>query len=146
MLFHELTVGRVLHAGPRDVTEREIVQFAERYDPQPFHIDPAAAAGGRWKGVIASGWMTCAIAMELVARHILSGSETIGSPGVERVEWPAPVRPGDRLRLTTTVLESRISRSGKVGVIRWRWELHNQHEELVLRLVGTSLFDVTQSP
>jgi len=143
MVYRELTPGRIIQGGPRVVTEREIVEFAERYDPQPFHTDPKAAAASRWNGLIASGWMTCAIAMELVARDILPGSESTGSPGVEAIEWPAPVRPGDRLELTVTVLESRISSSGKTGIVRWRWELHNQHRTLVLRLVGTSFFDVT---
>jgi len=142
MRFAELTPGRVFEAGPRLLTEREIVEFATRYDPQPFHTDPVAAAASRWKGLIASGWQTCAIAMELVSRNILAGSESSGSPGVERIEWLGPVRPGDELRLTVTVLESRISSSGRTGVVRWRWELANQLGAFVLRLVGTSLFDV----
>ncbi len=146
MRFHQLTAGLVLHGGPREVTEQEIVEFARRYDPQPFHTDPALAAAGRWKGLIASGWHTCAIGMELMAREILAGSESAGSPGVERVEWPAPVRPGDRLRLTVTVLETRISSSGRIGIVRWRWELHNQADQPVLRLVATSFFDVSGPP
>jgi len=141
MRFEELVAGRVITAGPREVTEREIVEFASRYDPQPFHTDPEWARTSRWGGLIASGWMTCAIAMELVARHILAGSESIGSPGVEGVEWLAPVRPGDRLSLRVTVLESRVSSSGRNGVVRWRWELDNQAGATVFRMVGTSLFE-----
>jgi len=141
MRFEELTVGRVITAGPREVTEREIVEFASRYDPQPFHTDPEWAKASRWGGLIASGWMTCAIAMELVARNILVGSGSIGSPGVEGVEWLAPVRPGDRLSLRVTVLESRVSSTGRSGVVRWRWELDNQTGTTVSRLVGTSLFE-----
>jgi acyl dehydratase len=143
--FDELTTGRTFTVGRREVTEAEIVEFARRYDPQPFHIDPAEAARSRWGGLIASGWMTCGIAMDLVVREILPGSNSIGSPGVDKVEWPAPVRPGDVLALTVSVLESRISSSGKVGIVRWRWELTNQADVLVLRLIGTSLFDVTRS-
>jgi len=145
MRFAELAPGRTIQVGSRVVTAEEIVAFATRYDPQPFHLDPAAAAASRWGGLIASGWMTCGIAMELVAREILAGSESIGSPGVERIEWPAPVRPGDRLALKVTVLESRISSSGRVGIVRWQWELFNQVEVLVLRLVGTSFFEVSGS-
>jgi acyl dehydratase len=143
--FDELTTGRTFTVGRREVTEAEIVEFARRYDPQPFHIDPVAAARSRWGGLIGSGWMTCGIAMDLVVREILPGSNSIGSPGVDKVEWPAPVRPGDVLALTVSVLESRISSSGKVGIVRWRWELTNQADVLVLRLIGTSLFDVTRS-
>ena len=142
MEFSELAPGWTFHGGPREVTEPEIIEFASRYDPQPFHIDPAAAAAGRWGGLIASGWMTCGIAMDLVVRGILTGSRSIGSPGVESIEWPAPVRPGDQLSLTVTVVESRVSSSGKIGIVRWRWELHNQSEVLVLRLIGTSLFEL----
>jgi acyl dehydratase len=146
--FNGLTVGRTIKAGPREVTEREIIDFALRYDPQRFHTDPAWAAESRWGGLIASGWMTCAIAMELVARNILTGSESIGSPGLEQIEWPAPVRPGDQLWLTVTVLTSRVSSSGRTGIVRWRWELHNQSDVLVLRMTGVSMFEVrlTESP
>ncbi|MEO8449786.1 MAG: MaoC family dehydratase [Gemmatimonadota bacterium] len=145
MRFEEMTVGRMIRGGTRDVSEQEIIEFARRYDPQPFHIDPVRAAASRWGGLIASGWMTCGIAMELVAREILEGSDSLGSPGVEQIEWPAPVRPGDRLRLTVTVVESRISSSGTIGIVKWRWELHNQADGLVLRLLGTSFFEVGPS-
>jgi acyl dehydratase len=73
MQFEELTAGRVIKAGPRVVTQQEIVEFAERYDPQPFHVDAAAAAAGPWGGLIASGWMTCGIAMRCCCQH-LNGS------------------------------------------------------------------------
>jgi len=136
----ELTQGRVFTLGPREVTEAEIIEFATKYDPQPFHLDPASASGARWGGVIASGWMTCAIAMELVARHILAGSDAVGSPGVESLEWPGPVRPGDHLTLIVTILEARPSRSGKHRLVRWRWEGVNQEGAPVLRLTTTSLF------
>src|SRR5579862_3739040 len=138
MQFEELTVGRVIESGPREVTEAEIIEFASRYDPQPFHTDLEVAKAGRFGGLTASGWMTCAIAMELVDRAILLDSTSNGSPGVEKVEWKHPVRPGDALRLRVTVLESRISSSKRTGVIVWRWELFNQADVLVLNLVGTS--------
>jgi acyl dehydratase len=67
--------------------------------------------------------MTCLIAMELAVSAVLAGSNSIGSPGIEQLQWETPVRPGDSLRLCITVLESRISSSGAVGIVRWRWEL-----------------------
>jgi acyl dehydratase len=140
--FQELSVGQVVEVGPRDVTEDEIIAFATRYDPQPFHTDPVIARASRWGGLIASGWMTCSIAMELVVRGILQDSESYGSPGVEAIEWTHPVRPGDSLRLRATVLDLRVSSSKHTGIARIRWELLNQHAILVLRLVGTSLFAV----
>ena len=142
MQFEQFLKGTVLRAGPRAVAEQEIIEFARRYDPQPFHVDPERAAASRWRGLIASGWMTCAIAMELAVRHILDGSGSIGSPGIDELRWENPVRPGDELTLTLTVLESKLSGSGRTGVVRSRWELHNQNGERVLSLVGTSLFDV----
>jgi acyl dehydratase len=141
MKFEQLTAGAVFRAGEHEVTEEEIIDFARRYDPQPFHIDRALAAASRWGGVISSGWMTCGIAMRLAVDHLFEGSNSIGSPGVEQLQWENPVRPGDRLRLCATVLESRISSSGKVGIVRWRWELTNQSGARVLNLVATSFFD-----
>ena len=143
MRFEDFVAGATLRAGPRAVTEDEIVEFASRYDPQPFHVNREQAAASRWGGLIASGWMTCGIAMELAVRHILGDSESLGSPGLDELKWEKPVRPGDALELTVTVLESRVSGSGRTGVIRWRWELHNQRDERVLSLVATSLFDVS---
>jgi acyl dehydratase len=80
--------------------------------------------------------------MELTAQHVLAGSTSFGSPGVDEVRWATPVRPGDKLTLTVTVLESRISSSGRVGIVRWRWELHNQRGDQVLSLLATSLFEL----
>ncbi|MBS0393926.1 MAG: MaoC family dehydratase [Proteobacteria bacterium] len=142
MRFVQLIPGAVITAGPREVTEPEIVEFARRYDPQPFHVDRERAAASRWGGLIGSGWLTCGIAMDLAVRHILDGSESIGSPGLDELRWENPVRPGDSLTLTVTVLDSKVSASGRTGVVRWRWELHNQRAERTLCLIATSLFDV----
>jgi acyl dehydratase len=144
MKFTELTAGTVIETEAREVTEDEIVEFAKRYDPQPFHIDRERAAESRWGGLISSGWMTCSVAMELVVRRVLADSESIGSPGVEKLEWLQPVRPGDRLRVIVSVLESRVSKSGHIGVIRWEWEVRNQTETVVLKLAATSLFDISK--
>jgi acyl dehydratase len=143
--FADFIPGAVFRVGPRTVTEEEIVEFARRYDPQPFHIDKQRAAAGRWGGLISSGWLTCSVGMELAVR-VLDGAGSIGSPGVEQLQWESPVRPGDVLSLCITVLESRISSSGSVGVVRWRWELTNQTGVRVLNLIATSLFDIHGSP
>jgi acyl dehydratase len=142
MKFAELTVGSKLLAGPRLVSEAEIIEFARRYDPQPFHIDPEAAAASRWNGIISSGWLTCSVAMELAVQSLLRDSDSLGSPGLEKIEWPHPVRPGDALSLTITVLEARRSSSGRVGIARCQWEMRNQRDVVVLGMVGTSLFDL----
>jgi acyl dehydratase len=142
MKFQDIVVGAVHRAGPRAVGEAEIVEFARRYDPQAFHVDPAAAAATRWRGLIASGWMTCAIAMELAVGSVLVDSDSFGSPGVEALRWERPVRPGDQLSLTVTVLEKRVSAAGATGIVRWQWALENQRAERVLSMTATSFFDV----
>jgi acyl dehydratase len=142
MKFAEFKPEMQIECGSHLVTEDEILSFAKKYDPQLFHVDVAQAQAGRWNGLIASGWMTCCIAMDLVVRRVLEGSESFGSPGVEELRWENPVRPGDTLRVSVTVLESRVSSSGRNGIVRWRWDVHTQRSQRVLTLIATSLFDV----
>ena len=142
MRFAELTVGRVIETRERSVTTEEIIAFASRYDPQWFHTDLDRAATGRWSGLIASGWMTCAIGMELAVEAVLAGSESFGSPGIDQLRWLEPVRPGDALRLRLEVLEARRSSSGRTGIVNWQWRLSNQAARPVLEMIATSLFDL----
>ncbi len=141
MRFATFQPGMVIETGPRPVSAEEIVEFASRYDPQWFHTDPQRAGGSRWNGLIASGWHSCAIAMELAVGSMLKDSESFGSPGIEELQWLEPVRPGDALRLRAEVLESRRSASGRTGSVRARWELWIQNDVKVLSLIGTTLFD-----
>ena len=143
--FEDYHVGLVDEFGEITVTAEEIVEFASRYDPQTMHVDPEGAARGPMGGLIASGWHTCAIAMRLVSDGPLKGSQSMGSPGLAYLKWPTPVRPGDTLRLQAHVLESGPSKSGRVGVLRWRWLLLNQTNDTVLDMEATSLFDLTQA-
>lgn len=144
MQFADLKPGMVITRGPRAVTAEEIVEFAARYDPQWFHLDAERARQSRWNGLIGSGWMTCAIAMQLAVTGVLSDSDSIGSPGLEYLKWPNPVRPGDQLELRMEVLGSRVSRSSGLGIVRWRWLLSTQHGATVLDLIATSLFQIEQ--
>jgi acyl dehydratase len=139
--FADFSVGQLIEAGPYRIDEESIIDFATQFDPQFFHVNKPAAEAGRWHGLIASGWHTCSIAMRLVVDHILRDSESCGSPGLEHIKWPAPVRPGDLLHLKVTVLDVRRSRSGRYGIIRWQWHLSNQQQQIVLDLIATSLFD-----
>ena len=144
MKFAEFHAGQRIEAGPYAVTEAQVQQFAEAHDPQWFHTDPAAAATGRFGGLIASGWHTCAIAMRLIANGALQGSESFASPGVAQVRWPHPVRPGDSLRLRATVTEARRSSTRPaLGVVNWRWQLFKGQGSEVLDLRATSLFDLS---
>ncbi|MBU3739167.1 MAG: MaoC family dehydratase [Rhodoferax sp.] len=146
MRFADFAVGQVIHAGPHAVSEAEVLQFASAWDPQWFHTDAAAAAQGPFGGLIASGWHTCGVAMRLVADAALRGSESYASPGLAYVKWTHPVRPGDRLWLRATVLETRCARSQPtLGILRWRWQLTNQDDVQVLDLEATSLFDLARN-
>lgn len=141
MKFAQFHAGQLIEAGPYLVTEDELLQFANAYDPQWFHTDAKAAAEGPFGGLIASGWHTCGIAMRLVAQAALEGSESFASPGLDYVKWPNPVRPGDSLRLVAEVIEARRSeKRPTLGILRWQWRLINQRQQIVLDLSATSLF------
>jgi acyl dehydratase len=140
--FSELIPGVVIRTPPRLVTAKEMVEFASRYDSQWFHVDPVRASEGRWKGLIASGWHTCAIAMELMVQNVLSGSEAFGSSGSDSIKWLHPVRPEDTVALRFEVLRSSKSPSGRTGILLSKSELWNQNDRLVFTMQGTTLFDV----
>jgi acyl dehydratase len=147
MKFAEFAAGQVIEAGPYEVLEAEVLQFARAFDPQWFHTDPEAAKNSRFGGLIASGWHTCGIAMRLMADKALHGSESFASPGLAYIKWPHPVRPGDVLSVRATVLDARVSRSqGGMGILRWRWQMTNGQGIEVLDLEATSLFDLNLSP
>jgi acyl dehydratase len=138
--FEDYLPGAVYEYGYATVTEAEIRDFASRFDPQPIHTDPEFAAAGPFGGLIASGWHTAGIGMRLIADHYLSRVASIASPGVDELRWPAPLRPGDRVRLRATILDARPSRSKPDrGVIRTRAELINQADRTVLHLVAINL-------
>jgi acyl dehydratase len=88
--FEDFQIGEVTEIGPVSVNEEEIIEFASRYDPQPFHIDPEAAASSPFGGLIASGWHTTALFMGMFVRGILVDTASMGSPGVEEIRWTAP--------------------------------------------------------
>jgi acyl dehydratase len=146
MQFEQIQTGMIIDGGRRAVTEAEIIEFAKRYDPQWFHTDPVRAQNSRWKGLIGSGWLTCSIAMELAVKSVLGDSQSIGSPGIEQLKWLNPVRPADELELRIEVLETRLSRSGSVGIVKWRWVLTTQAAVPVLDLIATSLFQIREAP
>ena len=146
MKFAEFYPGQVIELGTYLLTQEEVLQFAQAYDPQWFHTDEAAAVQGPFGGLIASGWHTCALAMRLVADGVLKGSESYASPGLSYIKWPHPVRPGDVLCLRITVLEVRRSkRQPTLGIVRWRWQGFNSVALEVLDLEATSLFKLALS-
>lgn len=143
MKFSDLKPGMVIHHPAIVVDEAEMLAFAKAYDPQWFHLDAERAREGRWGGLIGSGWLTCALAMRMAADSVLEGSESFGSPGIEKLRWLLPVRPGDAIRLESTIDSIRTSSSrADLGIVRWTWRVFNQHDEHVLELEATSLFDL----
>jgi acyl dehydratase len=138
--FEDYVAGAVYEYGYASVSEADIIAFAERFDPQPIHTDAHFANSGPFGGLIASGWHTASLAMRLVVDHYVSRIASLASPGVDELRWPTPVRPGDSLRLRTTILETRRSRSKPDrGLIRTRAELLNQHDQIVLSLIAMNL-------
>ena len=133
MRFSEFHDAQTIELGPISVDARQIVEFAQAYDPQWFHTDPVRAEQGRWNGLIASGWQTCALAMKLVVQELLSDSESFGSPGLSYLKWTAPVRPDDKLRLRLTVLEYQGSDSARVAM---RYAVHHVEASVLAGLRG----------
>jgi acyl dehydratase len=109
--FEDYIPGAVIECGEIRVDEAEIIEFAQRFDPQEMHLDPVAAARGRFGGLIASGWHTAAMMMRLFADNFLSKVASLASPGIDELRWLQPVRPGDALRIRVSVLEAVASRT-----------------------------------
>jgi acyl dehydratase len=128
LYLEDLEAGRVFTAGPVTVTEEEIVEFARRYDPQPFHLSDKAAAKTHFGRLAASGWHTCAMAMGLIGRHVVKTEQAgLGSPGVDELRWLKPVYPGDTLTVSGTIIEKTPSRSKpQIGSFRTRTRVTNQ--------------------
>ncbi len=109
--FEDYSAGSVYEYGYLTVSAADILEFAGRFDPQPIHVDPEFAAAGPFGGIIGSGWHSAGLAMRLIADHYLSRVASLASPGVDELRWRVPLRPGDTLRLRTTIAETRPSRS-----------------------------------
>lgn len=104
--YDEVSVGECWTFGTYAVTREEILDFADQYDPQPIHTEPAAARESPFGGLIASGWHTASMTMRLIVDNYLATSGAIGSPGVDKLRWPEPVRPGDVLSVTVEPVET----------------------------------------
>ena len=139
LYLEDLKAGDVFESGEHLVTETEIVEFARRYDPQPFHLDRAAAEKSLFRGLAASGWLTAAITMKLYVAGMRLAQGSIGL-GIDDLRWLKPVRPGDTLKARSEVLSIRSSRSkpGR-GIARVRTVTTNQKGEAVQSFVATVL-------
>lgn len=139
--FEDFIPGSSATYGALPVERAEIVAFAAQYDPQPMHLDEAAAAQTLLGGLAASGWQSCAFLMRLIAEAFICDSAGMGAPGIDEVKWLRPVRPGDVLSVRHTVLEARSSQSKPDrGFVKFRFELLNQRGEVVLEQVNSIIF------
>ena len=139
--FEDLEVGRTTHFGSYEVTREEVIEFARKYDPQPFHLSDEAAAKTHFGRLAASGWHTCAMAMAVIARHVVDNEQAgLGSPGVDELRWLKPVYPGDTLSVSSTMIEAPPSRSKPdIGSFRSETTVTNQDEVPVLRFTSIVL-------
>ena len=141
MKFADFYEGQHITLDPVLVEKQAVIDFATQWDPQWFHTDEAAADNGPFSGLIASGWHTCCMAMRLVADQVLKDSESFASPGMEKLQWLQPVRPGDELTVHLFIREVRRSQKRpELGIIRWDWQVDKQNQSPVLKVDVTSMF------
>jgi acyl dehydratase len=139
--WEDFKVGERIEMGRHTFTEAQIIDFAQRFDPQPFHVDPVAAKDSFFGGLIASGWHTCSVGMRLTVDSHVNNTRSLGSPGLDNIRWLKPVRAGDTISYSRVVLESRASASRKdAGLVKSRWEAVNQNGETVMTMEGWGMF------
>jgi acyl dehydratase len=133
--LEDFSEGQVFELGEETIREEEILQFARRFDAQPFHTDPEAARRSMYGGLIASGWHTASLFMGMLVRSLLHDVASLGAGGLDELRWLKPVRPGDTLRGRLTVLGTKPStRHPERGLLTCVGELFNQNGERVLMI------------
>lgn len=139
--LEDISVGDRASFGRHEVTREEVLEFARRYDPQPFHLSDEAAARTHFGRLAASGWHTCAMTMAMLVEHMKEDPQaSLGAAGIDELRWLKPVHPGDVLRCETEVLEVTPSRSKPdMGSLRTQMTVFNQHDEPVLRFIARAL-------
>jgi acyl dehydratase len=139
--FEDIEVGRETEFGRYEVTREEVLEFARKYDPQPFHLSDEAAAKTHFGRLAASGWHTCAMTMAVIARAVVKDEQAgLGSPGVDELRWLKPVYPGDTLTVTGRILDKTPSRSKPdLGSFRTQTSVTNQDGIPVMRFTSIVL-------
>ncbi|MGF6443773.1 MaoC family dehydratase [Paraburkholderia youngii] len=139
--FEDMEVGTSHEIGKHTFTREEIVEFARKFDPQPFHLDEAAAAESPFRGLVASGWHTCSVMMGMLVRKVLADSTSMGSPGIDEIRWLKPVRVGDTITMMNVIVDKRVSQSKPDrGIVSTRWEGINQHGDTVITVRSNGMF------
>ncbi len=139
--FEDFVVGQTIELGEHTFTSESIIAFAREYDPQTMHTNPELARSSPYGGLIASGWHTAGAYMRLLVDNLISGTVSLGSPGLDHLRWLKPVRPGDVVRARIMILETTPSRSRPDrGIVRSRGEMINQHDEVVMDVEAVNFF------
>jgi acyl dehydratase len=137
--FDDVKVGDRFKSEPLQVTEKQVIEFAHKFDPQMFHLTRKSAERTIFKGLIASGWHTAAVTMRLFVQTLNFAEGAIGL-GVEELRWPNVVRPGDALTVETEIVDLRLSRSRPdYGIIRLRNVTTNQRGEIVQTMLASAM-------
>ena len=147
LYFEDLEPGTTASFGHYEVTRDEVIEFASKYDPQPFHLSDQAAAATHFGRLSASGWHTCAMVMRMLVDNMSVNRQAgLGSPGLDELRWLKPVYPGDTLRVETELLDKTASRSRpEMGSFRSAMRVYNQHDELVMSFTSIGLIRVRGS-
>jgi acyl dehydratase len=139
--WEDFKPGTVTVYGPRLVTREEIVAFAAEFDPQPMHLDEAAASATMLGGLGASGWHICCLMMRIISDGYVLDSSSMGGPGIEEARWLAPLRPGTHIRVRSTVLEARASNSRPdMGLTKFLFEVLDEADTRIMTLTTTQMF------
>lgn len=142
--YEDMDVGHHQSFGRYEVTREEVVEFASKYDPQPFHLSDEAAGKTYFGRLSASGWHTCAMTMRMLVNNMSTVQQAgLGSPGIDNLRWIKPVYPGDILRCETEVTEKRRSKSKPdLGLFKSRVQVFNQDDDMVLEMFSNGLIRV----
>ena len=143
----DYSAGDIFDLGTYEVSREEIIEFSQKYDPFPFHVDDRAAEETVFGGLISSGWLTALVWLRLMHKAFLCYETTLGSPGHEEMVWPTPVLPGDRLKGRVEIKESRVSASKPdLGFVRYTATLTNQEGKEVFVTTSTMIVKPRPAP
>ena len=146
LTYEDFPVGKVFDLPQHTITETEIIEFAEQFDPQPFHTDPHSKQAEQTNGLIASGWHTCSILMRMMCDAYLCDTASQGSGGLDNVKWLLPVRPNDILSGTAEVIDHRVSKSKPdLGLVTFLYSLTNQDGATVVTMKGMGMINVKET-
>jgi len=139
--FEFFKIGQVQEFGAYEVSRDEIIEFAQKYDPQFFHLDPEAAKSSLFGGLCASGWHTCAMTMAMMVESMDKTGRSLGSPGIDNLRWRHPVYPGDVLSVRLEVTDLHPSKSRpEIGLVMSEVSVRNQKGTVVLEFLSKGIF------